>query len=672
MADLLNIGLSGLAASKNSLTVTGHNIANVSTPGFSRQETLNATRLPQFSGAGYVGSGVSTADIRRIASDLLVSQLRSATSLDSQLSNYRDQIEQIDSLLANSQTGITPGLQKFFSAVQVAAEDPGSVAGRQLLLSEAEGLAKRFNTVYEQLDKQNSFVNQQLVAVTDKVNRLSASVAQYNDAIALAKANGKEPNDLLDAREEVMRQLSELVGISTVAQDDGSVNLFVGSGQPLVVGKTSATLSATPSIEDPSKFNVNFISGSSQQDITSLLSGSGGEIGGLLQFRNEVLDSTYNSLGRLSIAIADRVNQQLGQGIDLRGQPGAELFRSVNDPLAARLRVLAQPANTGTNTLDLTITDSSQLTLSDYEFEVTAAGFTVRRLSDQSAVASGALPAIPGSIAFDGLSLNLQSGTFNVGDTFTLQPTRRGATDIARQLDQADQLAFAGPGKGEATITNSGNGTLGPLKLTGGPSPIVLTGLTGATGFFGAGGLNLTFNAGTNQLTLAGSGSGAGFVPGGATTTITPGQTNKLTVSDGTYTFEFDLSGVPQTGDTFSLNFNANGVSNNLNGLELVGLQSKATIGVDPSAPTTTGASFTDGYSDLVERVGTLTSQARIDNEASEIILKQANDNRDSLSAVNLDEEAANLVQFQQYYQAAAQLIQVARSTFDTLISTFR
>ena len=325
MADLLNIGLSGLSANKTSLSVTGHNIANVNTPGFSRQETVQATRTPQFSGAGYIGSGTTLVDVRRIYNDFLTTQVRSSTALSKDVESYLSQINQLDSLLAGSTTGITPGLQRLFSSLQTAAEDPANIPARQLVLSEAEGVAKRFNTVYDRLYEQNGFINKQLSAVSEQVNQLASSIAGYNDAIAVAAANGQQPNDLLDAREETVRKLSEFIGVTVVPQDDNSINVFIGSGQPLVVGNSAARLEVVAGIADPLRSEVQFVSGGSRQGITTLI--SGGEMGGLIRYREDVLDVTLNSVGRLALSVADEMNRQLGQGLDLKGNFGSELFR---------------------------------------------------------------------------------------------------------------------------------------------------------------------------------------------------------------------------------------------------------------------------------------------------------------------------------------------------------
>ncbi len=683
MADLLSIGLSGLAASKTQLSITGHNITNVNTPGYSRQDATQATRSPQFSGAGYIGSGTSLVDIRRTYSEFLTSQLRSSTSLNSDVEAYKSQIDQLDSLLAGTTTGITPSLQKFFSALQTAAEDPANIPARQLVLAEAEGLSRRFNTVYDRLSEQNSFTNKQMSAVTDQVNRLAGSIGSLNEAIAVAAANGKQPNDLLDARDEAVRELSTYIGVTVVPQDDSSFNIFIGSGQPLVVGSSAARLEVVPGQGDPNRHEVQFVSGGSRQTITTQI--TGGELGGLIRYREEVLDSTMNSLGRLALVVSDQVNSQLGQGLDLKGQAGSALFGNYNDEALAKLRVNAFVGNTSNAQPALNITDTSVLTTSDYlmTFDGTLPdGYSARRLSDGQPITveldSGVLTFTDQNGRDQGFEVVVGNPPPALNDKFSLQPTRRGATDIKTVLDQADQLAFAAPVRAESNLQNAGTGVISQPDMLSGPSPIDIDDLNTAFG----NGLNLqaTANAdGTYTLTdplptgwsyVDSSGNDLGASP-----ELKSGNTNtvRLEHTDG-YQFEFSLSGRPQTDDSFTLKFNQSGVSDNRNALKLVDLQGKQTVGVSLGADgkVISGVSLTDGYGELVERVGTLTAQARMDSEATGAILKQAKDNRDSLSAVNLDEEAANLIKFEQYYNASAQIIQVARSLFDTLISIFR
>ncbi|OHC29646.1 MAG: flagellar hook-associated protein FlgK [Pseudomonadales bacterium RIFCSPHIGHO2_02_FULL_60_43] len=679
MADLLNIGLSGLAANKTSLAVTGHNITNVNTPGFSRQETVQATRIPQFSGAGYIGSGTTLVDVRRIYNDFLNTQVRSSTALNSDTQSYLGQINQLDSLLAGSTTGVNPGLQKVFAALQTAAEDPANIPARQLALSEAEGLAKRFNTVYDRLNEQNAFINKQLSAVTDQVNQLATSIAGYNEAIAVAASNGQQPNDLLDAREEAVRKLSTFIGVTVVAQDDNSYNLFVGSGQPLVVGSTASRLEVVPGLSDPLRSEVQFVSGNSRQGITSLI--TGGEMGGLIRYREDVLDTTLNSVGRLALSVTDQVNRQLGQGLDLNGQFGNGLFRELNDPELIGQRSLARIGNSDTTAnLNVLIEDTTQLTTSDYEVEFTSAtDYTVRRVSDGTSFGPFDITVVPAA-EFDGVSLNVASGTFAAGDRFRVMPTRNAGESIRADMKRPEELAFAAPLKSQTSPANIGTGVISqPTLLTEIDiyDPVAQTNLE--TSLRNAPPLRIVMGAGGGAT----QGYDVVDINGNVIDTgvIVPGQNNKITITVPAtagppavpvpFDYEVAISGRPQGGDNFSVSFNTNGVSDNRNALKLIDLQNRTTIGINPLAPATTGSSFTDAYGDLVERVGTLTSQARVDGEATGAILKQATDNRDSISAVNLDEEAAKLIQFEQYYQASAQIIQVARSLFDTLINTF-
>ena len=681
MADLLSIGLSGLRSTQNALTTTGHNIANVNTPGYSRQETIQQTNIAQYNGSGYVGSGSQTVDVRRLASDFLTNQVRTANSQNSELQTFKSQISQLDGLLSDSTTGITPAMQKFFATLQTASQNPSSIPAREAVLAQAQGMAKSFNTLYDQIDKQNGQINDQLSALTNQVNALAKSVGSLNDAIARSKAAGGAPNDLIDSREQAIKQLSGMVGLQVVEQDDGALNLFVGTGQPLVVGNTVSSMTAKPGTDDPSRFQIVLTSGSTEQNVTSQL--SGGEMGGLLSYRDTALDHAYNSLGQLSLTLADTVNKQLGQGLDLSGNAGSALFGNINDTQSIGLRVMGRATNTGSASATLSITDTSKLSPSDYRLDYNGSGFTARRASDNAALTVNRTGTDPVTLTLTDANGNDQGfkvqfsaaelAKAQAGDVFSLQPTRRGASQLKVDLAQADQLGFAGTAKAAATTNNRGTGAITQPALTTMVSPVN----TADFGrLFGDSGRKLTVNA-------AGTGFDVSELPAGAVLTVkspstsnvlTPGQTNVVSleyvdpVTKNSYTYEFNISGVPQAGDSFTLSTNKGGISDNRNALNLVALQTKPTMGGYGN----TGTTYNNAYGGLVERVGTLTAQVRVDSAASETVLKQTQDNRDSLSAVNLDEEAAKLVQFQQYYGASAQVIKIAQSLFDTLLGAFR
>lgn len=698
MGDILNIAVSGLRASQAALTTTGHNIANVNTPGYSRQSTAQATTAPQFSGVGYIGSGTTLTDIRRSYSEFLTAQVRSSTALSADVEAYKSQINQMDSLLSGTTTSVNTAVQSFFSALQTSAEDPANIPARQLVLSQAEGLANRFNTMYERMSEQNAYANSQMGVVADQINHLTTSIGSLNTAILSASSGGMVPNDLLDARDEALRQLSTYIGTNVVVQDANTVNVFIGTGQPLVVGSTVNKLEVTNSTGDPTRNAVNFVSGNSSQDITTLV--TGGQLGGLVRYREEVLDPALNSLGRLALTVSEQVNSQLSQGLDLKGNVGANLFADVNSTQQMALRVNAHATNRTQTTGSLEITNASLLSNTDYRLEYTNAGFSAKR-SDGTTINvtndNGTLRFTDLAGRDQGFSLTL-SGTPLPGDKFTLMPTRRGASDIASELDQPDQLAFAAPLRSEANLQNVGNAVIGqptveriidPSTL---PQQALQSEALDLNTLKAIGELTLSYNATSGALEFQSP------LPAGVTITQQPqaaspapsviselavnsGQSNSLSyaieVSVGgvtqSYSITQSFSGRPTNGDTFSVSFNHNGVSDNRNALQLVNLQNKQVVGVDPNVThIATGSSFSDGYGDMIERVATLAAQTSQDSAATSAILKQTTDSRDSVAGVNLDEEAADLIKFEQYYNASAQLIQVARGLFDTLLSSVR
>lgn len=646
MVDLINIGLSGLNASKTRLSTSGHNISNIDTPGFSRQSVSQTSSPALPSGVGYLGTGTSLVDVRRTYSEFLTGQVRSTTSLSSSASTYQGQVEQLDALLSGSTTSLAPSLQSFFGAMQTAADDPANLPARQQVLSEAGGLAQRFNALGAGLAEQNAVVNRQMGALGEQINRLAGSVGNLNEKISAALANGQQPNDLLDLRDETVRQLSSYVGVNVVAQDDKSYNVFIGSGQPLVVGNQVSRLDVGPSASDPTRNELQLQIGDLRQNITGQI--SGGELGGLLRFRDDVLVPSQNALGRLALTVADQVNGQLGQGLDLQGRTGAALFEDINSPA----QVAQRSYPTG---MSVRIENTGTLQAKDYSVRIESATDGTYRMREANGAWSDTLYTF-GEDNGQGFSLTPEEGaTFADGATLTIMPTRRAAGDLRVQLDQTDRLAFAAPVRAGSGNQNGGTGTIGQPELVESPSPLVATDLKAA---LGADGLTLRYNGTSGALEDA----------DGNSYPVTAGSSNTLSLSTGGYRLEFSFGGRPADGDTFTLSFNANGVSDNRNALKLADLQNRTTLDVAPGS----GATFSEDYGGLIERVGTRAAQSKLDSEATGALLQQATDSRDSLSAVSLDEEAANLIKFEQYYNASAQIVQVARNLFDTLLSSIR
>lgn len=678
MSNLISIGLSGLNASQAALSVTSNNIANAATPGYSRQQTVTAAGGLQNIGVGFLGSGTTLSDVRRIYNSYLDNQLQTATSLNTDAVAFQDQITTVDKLLADSSTGISSVLTAFFSALQTASAAPGDVASRQLLLTQAQTLSNRFNAISSQMSQQNDSINSQLDTLTGQVNKLTASIAEYNKQIVQLSASGNTPNSLLDARNEAVRSLNELVGV-TVQERDGNLDVYLGTGQSLVTGNSSNTLSVAPSVGDKSQYSVQVNYPTFSSDVTSVI--TGGQIGGLLRYRSDVLTPSMNELGRVALVVADSINSQLGQGLDANGQFGSSLFSSINSALAISQRSLASSGNSaGSGNLDVTIEDSGALSTYDYEVRFTDdKNYTVRR-SDGTSMGSFSLDDDPVPV-IDGFSLKLNGGNLSAGDSFKVIPTRSAASSINTVLTDANKLSFAAPLSGTAGSGNGGTGTLTQPSLTtrldiysGTDLAQMQEGITHSMP------VRVVFqeaSGGTQGYTLfdaKGTSIGTG--------SIVPGQDNTLSLSvpmrdangapmfdangdPRTFSFETTIGGSPSGDDSFSFAFNVDGKSDNRNAQALLGLQTQSTVGTNSGG----GTSFTSAYASLVERVGAKANQAKIDTSATGAVLDSAKASRSAVSGVNLDDEAAGLVKFQHYYTASSQIIKTAQETFSTLIN---
>ena len=681
MASLINIGMSGLNASQGALATVGTNIANANTSGYSRQQIVPGSAGSQQVGGVFIGTGTTLADVRRVYNSYLDAQLQTTTSLNGDAKAYLDQIGSVDKLLSDKSTGVSAVLNSFFSSLQTAAGAPGDASARQLLLTNAQALSNRFNSISTQLNQQNEGINSQLDTLTSMVNQHTATIASLNKQIAQATTAGNTPNNLLDARNEAVRTLNELVGV-TVQEHDNVYDVTLGTGQALVQGNTSNTLSAVPGKVDKSQFSIQINYAQSSSDVTSVI--SGGKIGGLLRYRDDVLAPAMNDLGRTAIVVADAINKQLGQGLDANGEFGSSMFNSINSAQAISQRSLAATGNSpGSGNLNVSITDSGALTAYDYQVTFTSdKDYTVRR-SDGTSMGAFNLDQKPAAV-IDGFTMDLNGGALSKGDQFKVSPTRNGASNIGVQMSDASKLAFAGPlvaGKGGS---NSGTGALSTPSLSSALDIYAGADLGLAQSQIeGAMPVRIAFDEAANGaqgyrvLNEKGEEIGKG--------TLVPGQDNKVTINlpvldaaglpvtnaDGTpKTIGFDttISGSPAKGDSFDIKFNKDGKADNTNANLLLGLQTKATVGVGKDG--TGGVSMGSSYSQLVAKVGGQASQAAVDGTANTAALAYATQTRSSVSQVNLDEEASNLVKFQQYYTASSQIIKAAQETFSTLINS--
>lgn len=684
---LLNIGMSGIAAGQTSLMVTGNNIANVDTAGYSRQQSVQNTKGSNQFGNVWLGTGTTLADVRRVYNSYIDAQLQTTTSLNSDTAAYLGQATPLDKLLSDSGTGLNGALTKFFASVQNVNAKPGDDASRQLLVSDAQALSNRFNSIYNQLNSQSADINGNLTNMADQVNKLAATVAQLNQKISEVSSSGGQPNDLLDARNETVRQLATFTGVQVVERD-GNVDLYLGGGQPLVMGNTSSKLEMVPSKDDPSRLSIQLNRGASTIDITSVM--TGGEMGGLLRYRSTVLDPAMNELGRVALVVADQMNTIQAQGIDKNGDFGGNLFSSINSAANISQRSIAAIGNTGTGNFNVSIEDSGKLALNDYRVTFTSAtDYTVQRLPDGSAVGAYSTNTNPPPV-IDGFSLKLAGGTAAAGDTFKITPTRNAAANISTEMTDPKRLAIAAPlgaaiasgSSGSLTIPASGQPTLTTQFdiYDAATTTVIQNGLKYSTP------VKLVFGEpsadGTSQSYQLLDAGGHPLSSG----SIKPGQNNTLNLSiplkdstgaaimdpgppsvQRTVNFDMTVAGSPTSGAAINVSLNQAGTLDNRNGTALADLQTKKTVDTGTGSK---GISLTDAYGKLVEGVGAKTAQGKLDNAATSAILAGAKGARDSLSGVDLDEETGNLVKYQQYYTASSQIIKAAQEIFNTLINS--
>lgn len=665
---LLNIGMSGLSASHASLVTTGNNISNVDTVGYSRQQTVQNSKSSIQYGNVFIGTGTTLADVRRVYNNYLDAQLQTSTSLNSDAQAYLGQATQVDKLLSDSGTGVTKTLQSFFSAMQTLAGSSNDNAARQALLTNAQGLSSRFNSISQQLKQQGTYINDQLGSMADQVNKLASTVAAYNKKISEVSSSGGTPNELLDQRNETIRQLNELVG-TQVTETEGRMDIYLGSGQPLVVGDTVNKLRVAADPADPTRSSVVMDRNGSSIDITNVM--SGGEMGGLLRYRNDVLTPAVNGLGRIAMVVADQVNKQLGQGLDQSGNFGAALFNDINSAAAISQRSIANANNDpASGNLNVTIKDTSKLAASDYQVTFTSAtGYSVRRLSDNTNMGSFDLGATPAPV-IDGFSLSLNAGAVNSGDSFKITPTRSSAADMATVMTDVKRLATSAPLTSTKAQGNTGTGDASQPTLKTSLDiydPTQRLEVQNAVKASMPVRMLMTSASAYEVFDAKGVSIGTG--------NIVPGQNNDLSISvpytdasgaAKTFSVGMTVSGSPKAGDSFNISMTAADSTDNRNAQALLALQSKATVGATATSP---GVSFSEAYGGLVSTVGSLTKQGQLDATATDTIVTGARNARDSLSGVDLDEEAGNLTKYQQYYTASSQIIKTAQEIFSTLIN---
>jgi len=676
MAGLIGIGLTGILSHQAALNTTGNNITNANTPGYSRQEVLFETQEGQRTGAGTIGSGVNVADIRRLANEYLVQQVREDSTLYGEQQALNSELSRLDNLLGGETTGLSTALNNFFASLQNAAEDPTSLPQRQLVLSEAQQVVNRFQALNQEFIQQRESIKTQMQQGVKDANTLLKSIAELNLAISESPgiAQGKMPNELLDKRDEKLRQLSELVSIKVTPADGSQVNVSLSNGLSLVVGSNASTLGTRENAEDPTRLEFTLNNGGRTLNIDEQI--TGGKLGGLLRFDTEGLKPAFDELGRIAIALSETMNHQHEIGMDLEGELGGLFFTDINSLEAQRSRVVPNGNNAPNTTgqLAVEITDSSALPAGRWTLQFSGDGRSYE-LIDQATgktVNQGRLPdPAQSEISMPGFNIRVEGGAFSAGDKYLIQPGRNAAESIGLVVNREEDLAFASPVRATTGDNNIGTGQIdqGTMLNVRNPFTNSLLPAFQSSGQLANGPITVTFDdPGTGLVFTVTDGSGNPIGP--VDRPYTPGVANELfsdNPADGAeyQGFQFKITGQPADGDTFEINYNSNGVSDNRNA-ELL-----AALG---TANTLNGGSqnFSEGYAGLVEDIGVKTRQSQLDVDAGKTLLEQSTNQRESVSGVNLDEEAGRLIQYQAAYNASAQVMSVAQDLFNTLLQSFR
>ena len=716
---VLGTGLTGLLAFQRALATTSHNIANAATEGYSRQRVELETNNPQRLGPGYVGQGVQMTGIRRLQDEWLDAQLRTSLTNNANAATRADFAERVDNLLADQSTGLAPTLENFFASVHDVASDPTALPARMVMLNEAATLEGRFESINERLADQRRLVNGQIGTSIEEVNQYAKSVADLNKQIAARSTAGSPPNDLLDRRDTALRELAKKVDVSISPQDDGSVSVFIGNGQALVLGANASELTFSNLSGDPVNWDIGLktTTSSSSQPINITRFMTGGEIGGLLETRTSLLDKAQNELGLTALNLASRFNEQNRLGLDLDGELGGDIFEM------PEVMVRSVIGNSVNDMPGVTIGDVSQLTPSDYRLRQTDSGFQLTRLPENTTVPYELDADDPNVLIADGMRIDTTDiGAAVTGDAWLIQPTRFAATNL--KMAMTDPAKIAAVSGALAESSNTGDATPVALRMSTDPAdltpetylPAAVVGNATGDGFdlltprYGteAGSakvesfrvldandtdlstpVSVIFDAAKNQFVVGEERFALDLT--GTTTIQANGWELKIqgTPNDGLGTvvdiqvdsfpvatttppvttitgpgWEMDIRGTPAAGDLFTVELSKDRPGDNRNMLEMADIQDERLI----QGRTT----IQGGYDTLLADVGTQTRRAQISRDSSAALLESAQQQREALSGVNLDEEAANMLRFQQAYQAAAQVIATSSTMFDTLLNAVR
>lgn len=632
VSTLMAIGKTAMFASYAQMNATGNNIANANTVGYSRQQADLAAAPGLQTSVGFYGSGVNVQTVTRAYDQFLTGQANVTGSISSAAAARLDKLTQLESVFGTGASGIGFSAGALLNSFVDVANAPGDSSARQVALSQAQQFSALMKNAGEQITTLQSGLANDVKTSLASVNTMATQVAALNKQIADVKSSGNAPNDLLDQRDKLVSDIGKIISVSTVNASDGSMSLFVGGGQSLVLGSASNQLSAVADPYDATKVQVGLSTSGGKPVVVPADSIEGGSVAGLLRVQNQDLTAATNLLGQMAVAFSSAVNEQQSLGLDLSGNTGAPIF-SVAAP-----RVLGARSNSGNGAIGLAVTDASKVQASDYKLGFDGSQYTLTRLSDNTTAAgSPYTPAqMAAGVSVDGIGFSLASGTVNAGDSFLLQPVAQAAQSMKTVLGAPAGLAAASPFTASLGATNKGTATIDSISAVS----------TGYDKTLSAS-ISFTSDTGDYNWSLSDGSSGTGVWSAG----------NPITLNGAA----LQLAGVPRTGDTMAMKPTTAIASNNGNAQAFADLSSKAMV---------IGQTVTDAYAAAISDVGVRVQSAKTSAKNTAAAAAVAETSRGNSSGVNLDEEASRLIQYQQSYQAAAKVLQAAQAVFDTLLQT--
>lgn len=625
MSNLLATGSSALIAFQRALSTVGHNVANINTPGYSRQRVEFEARDATYFGYGYQGNGVQIVDVRRMADSLATSRLLDSGGELARLQQLSTLSSRLDQLFSEKATGISAPWSSFFDSVNALSSNAAGSADRESVLAQANALVTRFRQIDQHLDGLDTEVNAGLTAATGEVNRLAKEIAQLNGQIG---GSSSPSGDLLDRRDQLISELVAFTGGNAATQDGGLVNVFSAGGQPLVVGATASTLVTVPDPYRPERLQVALETNG--QRVTLDKRALGGQIGGLVEFRTTVLDPAMAELGRIATSLAQTFNEGHRAGMDQYGQMGADFF-TLPAP-----RLSSNANNTGNASLTTSVGSVGGLNAQNVLLRFDGAAWVATHPDTGASIPMTGTGTAADPLVVNGIEVVLASGTPAANDRFLLQPTAGAAGNLGVAITDPGRIAAATPVKATTDLANTGSGKLSGLKVTDAANAGLLAPA------------DIEFIDAT-QYTINGTGP---FV-------YTPGQTIAYNG------WSVVLDGAPAAGDTFSVGPTGANSSDNGNAKLLSNLDDARVL--NGGTLTLNGA-----IGGLTTQVGSAARQADYSAQAQQVIHDQAQAARDAVSGVNLDEEAADLMRLQQAYQAASQIIATADTLFQSLLAATR